>query len=189
MKGRKILPIDPRPSRADPEHRRLRKELEKEHNYEWVPPIVLGLLGITLAWDVAKDVSKCEERKEKEEKERKERDERRRSSRRGRYNDYDDEEDDEDEDGGDRRRRRRRGRSTDAGLDRADRLEGGDDKNRKRRSSAYDNDYYYDQAARLSGRRGRDDEGYYDYEYDDRGRSYDDTRASRPRPRRRSSDW
>lgn len=68
MRGKSILPVDLRPSRADPEARRLRKELEKEHGYEWIPPIVLGLIGITLAWDVAKDVSKCEERKEQEEK-------------------------------------------------------------------------------------------------------------------------
>ncbi|PSR76544.1 hypothetical protein BD289DRAFT_172418 [Coniella lustricola] len=63
MPAHRFLPPDPRPSKAHPEHRRRRKELEKEHNYEWVPPIILGLLGITLAYDVTKDVAKLEEKK------------------------------------------------------------------------------------------------------------------------------
>lgn len=74
----RLLPIDPRPSRADPEARRLRKELEKEHGYEWVPPVVLALLGIGLAYDVTKDVAKHEEKHKREEEEAEERQRRRR---------------------------------------------------------------------------------------------------------------
>lgn len=204
MGGRKILPFDPRPSRADAEHRRLRKEMEKEHQYEWVPPIVLGLLGITLAWDVTKDVAKCEERKKKEEEEKeKEEDERRRRRRQKhirRQRRYDDlpEEDEEDEDSY-QERRTAGGRlmRTDSGLERAGRLERGEggsswdrgrdrgDDSRKRWSIGYDDDPY--DYANSRSRRGRDDADY-DYEYDTRGRTYDD-RKSRPRPRRRSSDW
>ncbi|KAF3767845.1 hypothetical protein M406DRAFT_321745, partial [Cryphonectria parasitica EP155] len=66
MPTRKFLPPDPRPSKAHPEHRRIRKELEKEHGYGWVPPVILGLIGIGLAYDVTKDVEKAEERKQKQ---------------------------------------------------------------------------------------------------------------------------
>ncbi|KAH8681482.1 hypothetical protein BX600DRAFT_446666 [Xylariales sp. PMI_506] len=69
----KILPPDPRkmlPSRADPEHRGRRKELEKKHGYGYVEPLVLGMIGITLAWNIENQVRKAEERKEKEADER-----------------------------------------------------------------------------------------------------------------------
>lgn len=132
MGGRRhrMLPVDPRPSRADPEARRVRKELEKEHSYEWVPPVILTLIGIGLAYDVTKDVEKHEEKHHQEEREIEERRRRRRgdrdrdrdsrhgSSRRSRRHNDDDErgEDDEqerdrarsdDEDDRERRRRRR----------------------------------------------------------------------------------
>lgn len=206
MKGKKLLPVDPRPSRADPEARRVRKEMEKEHSYEWIPPIVLGLIGITLAWDVAKDVSKCEERKEKGEKERENKDDERKRHKRekdirrprkyedGRYDAAAEGEDDgygdDDEYPYDESRSARR-RSAGAGLERADRLERGEgegrdrraDEYRKRRSVAYDDHYDYD--PKFSREQA---DGDYDYEYDRRGRTYDD-RRSRPRPRRQSSDW
>lgn len=204
MKGKRLLPIDPRPSRADPEARRIRKEMEKEHSYEWVPPIVLGLIGITLAWDVSQDVSKCEERKEKEEKERESKDEERKRRKRekdirrprkhgdGRYDAARAEGEDADDDGYsyDERRRVRR-RSADTGLDRADRLERGDGEGRDRRADEYrkrrsvPHDDYYDYDPKFS--REQADDGH-DYGYDRRGRTYDD-RRSRPRPRRQSSDW
>ncbi|KAI1409085.1 hypothetical protein F5Y13DRAFT_170638 [Hypoxylon sp. FL1857] len=80
----KLSPVDPRgylPSRAHPEHRSRRKELEKEHPFGWKEPLVLGLLGIGLAWNIEKQVQKHEERKEREEHEGKEREERRRHRR------------------------------------------------------------------------------------------------------------
>ncbi|KAI2465502.1 hypothetical protein F4781DRAFT_23855 [Annulohypoxylon bovei var. microspora] len=72
----KLAPANPRnymPSRAHPEHRSARKELEKEHPFDWTGPIVLGMLGIGLAWDIEKQVKKREERKDKEEQEREDR--------------------------------------------------------------------------------------------------------------------
>ena len=68
-RGRSLLPPDPRPSRAHPEQRAHRKKLEKEHGYGWVPPVLLGLLGLTLAYDVTKDVEKAEERHRQADKE------------------------------------------------------------------------------------------------------------------------
>lgn len=238
MRGKSILPVDPRPSRADPEARRLRKELEKEHGYEWIPPIVLGLIGITLAWDVAKDVSKCEERKEQEEKYQQgkrndEREQRRRGERGGgrerdlgrrRPDKYDDEDDERRYDAAERgedghdgydddarhyEQLRRAARSSrrspaDPDLDRASRLERGevvprgggrrgevDEYRRRHRSLAYEDYYYDDHDPRLGGREQQQEEGEYNEydQYDDkRGRKYED-RRSRPRPRRRSSDW
>ncbi|XXG94436.1 hypothetical protein Hte_000693 [Hypoxylon texense] len=80
----KLSPVDPRgylPSKAHPEHRSHRKELEKEHPFGWTEPLVLGMLGIGLAWNIEKQVQKHEERKDKEEQEQKEREERRRRRR------------------------------------------------------------------------------------------------------------
>lgn len=112
---------DPRPSRAHPEHRKLRKELEKEHGYEWVPPVILALLGVTLAYDITKDVEKHEKKHKKEEEVEEKRDRRRRErdirsgSRRHRRRDSEDEEgnenDDDDHDSRDEDRDRRRTRS------------------------------------------------------------------------------
>lgn len=69
------------PSKAHPEHRSYRKELEKQHPFGWTEPLVLGMLGIGLAWNIEKQVHKHEERKDKEEQEQKEREERRRRRR------------------------------------------------------------------------------------------------------------
>ncbi|KAI1804144.1 hypothetical protein F4811DRAFT_521709 [Daldinia bambusicola] len=66
----KLAPVNPRnylPSRAHPEHRSRRKQLEKEHPFTWKEPLVLGLIGIGLAWNIEKQVQKHEERKEREE--------------------------------------------------------------------------------------------------------------------------
>lgn len=64
VKAKDLLPPDPRPSKAHPEERARRKQLEKEHGYGWVPPVVLGLLGLTLAYDVTQDVQKYEKMKD-----------------------------------------------------------------------------------------------------------------------------
>ncbi|KAI0433696.1 hypothetical protein F5Y09DRAFT_298536 [Xylaria sp. FL1042] len=74
-------PPDPRnllPSRAHPEHRQHRKKLEKEHPFSFAQVATLGLIGLTLAWDMDKQVQKHEERKGKENAERDERERRRR---------------------------------------------------------------------------------------------------------------
>lgn len=69
----KLSPPDPRdylPSRAHPEHRKQRKQLEKEHPFGVKEFAVLGLIGLTLAWDIEKQVQEREARKDKEEAER-----------------------------------------------------------------------------------------------------------------------
>jgi hypothetical protein len=69
MKAPKILPVDPRPSKAHPEHRHERKQLEKGHPaYTWMPGVILALTGLVVAFNVERDVKKCEERREREEK-------------------------------------------------------------------------------------------------------------------------
>lgn len=236
----------------------MRKDLEKEHGYGWLPPMILALLGVTLAFDVTKEVEKHEQRHKEEEDEEEKRRRRRRErdlrsgSRRHRRRDSEDEEgfDDDDDDQDDydsrdrRRRRRRRTRSNrrgeqqqqkrwsvpddidirndyeglgggreagmeraeslergevvdhdnlDGGLDRADQLEKGeagvpDDRDRydgrPRRSIAYDE---FDDGRQY--RRRRYEEPDYEYLDYSRGRRALDERRSRPRPRRRSSDW
>lgn len=251
--GRKpLLPTNLRPSRADPEARRVRKELEKQHNYEWVPPILLGLLGITLAFDVAKDVEKHEERHKKREEEGEQRRKRRDGSgRNGSASRYRGREEDED-DGYERRRRRHRrdeedddhdvdgdeqqqeegngkwvrpadidvhndyerlgggmapgmerAERRDGGLGRADRLERGEAlgwerdmrgerverrRRTRRRSIAYEE--YPDYRQRLGDGDSEDEHrGYEEEEWYGRGRRALEERRSRPRPRRRSSDW
>ncbi|KAI1766197.1 hypothetical protein GGR53DRAFT_464599 [Hypoxylon sp. FL1150] len=80
----KPSPVNPRgylPSHAHPEHRSARKELEKEHPFGWTEPLILGMIGVGLAWNIEKQVQKHEERKDREEKEQKEREERRRRRR------------------------------------------------------------------------------------------------------------
>ncbi|KAI1144928.1 hypothetical protein F4825DRAFT_286136 [Nemania diffusa] len=70
---------DPRkylPSRAHPEHRQARKELEKEHSVGLKEVALLGLLGVKLAWNIEKEVQKHEEKREKEEAEQRRREER-----------------------------------------------------------------------------------------------------------------
>jgi len=71
----KVLPVDPRPSKAHPEHREHRKKLEKEHPaFGWKQGLILGLMGVTIFMNIEKEVEKREQRnKEKEEKEKKRR--------------------------------------------------------------------------------------------------------------------
>lgn len=193
---RRLLPIDPRPSRADPEARKIRKEMEKEHSYEWVPPVLLGLLGIGLAYDVTKDVAKHEEKHKKEEEEALDRRRRRRqgneqygSHRRRRAGSEDRWEDNRGRDRdriGDGRRDGRRANgfdvpyddydknagtdNRDGGLDRADALERGEGGWRRGgKGVPYDD---YGRGGRP--RRGRydDEEDNYDDQDDDDGDSY-----------------
>ncbi|KAI0177891.1 hypothetical protein BJ166DRAFT_35026 [Pestalotiopsis sp. NC0098] len=73
----RFAPPDPRkvlPSRADPEHRSRRKELEKEHGYGYTEPLILAALGIGLIWNIEQQVEKHEKRKDEDS---------------SRYNDYD----------------------------------------------------------------------------------------------------
>ncbi|KAI5866938.1 hypothetical protein GGS23DRAFT_593670 [Durotheca rogersii] len=97
----KLAPADPRtylPSRAHPQHRSARKELERRQpGFDWTPPLVLGLIGVGLAWDIEKQVRRAEERHAREEEQERERERER--------------------DGGGRNnsRRRRRRHSTSAG--------------------------------------------------------------------------
>ena len=171
-------PPDPRnllPSRADPEHRKYRKELEKEHPFGFTEIATLGLIGLTLAWDIDKQVQKCAEKKGKEdaEGEQAKRDER---GRRQRDKEYHDRTPD--------RRRDHRGsessRSSRKGDLGASERYGNDP--RRRQSLSYRDDT-------------RRDDGYRDYKprYDPRdhddyrsGSRYDDRRGSEPASRRRS---
>ncbi|CAJ2501964.1 Uu.00g048170.m01.CDS01 [Anthostomella pinea] len=79
-----LSPPDPRkylPSRAHPDHRSQRKELEKKHPFGYTEPILLGLLGLGLAWNIEHQVKHHEERKDKEEEERLKREDRERRRR------------------------------------------------------------------------------------------------------------
>ncbi|KAI0154963.1 hypothetical protein GGR57DRAFT_502148 [Xylariaceae sp. FL1272] len=72
-------PPDPRnllPSRADPEHRQRRKQLEKEHPFGFTEVAVLSMIGVGLLWDMEKQVQKHEEKHHKEEAEKRKREER-----------------------------------------------------------------------------------------------------------------
>lgn len=153
VKAKDFLPPDPRPSKAHPEERARRKKLEKEHGYGWVPPVVLGLLGLTLAYDVTRDVEKYENMKddgkderaqgrrddeEDEETRRRRRRERRREELRSRSqhhghrggvgggSDLDSWDSRNDEGRGGGSDRSRRDKERDGGLTRADRLEKGE---------------------------------------------------------------
>ncbi|KAI7784784.1 hypothetical protein LA080_009103 [Diaporthe eres] len=153
VKAKDFLPPDPRPSKAHPEERARRKQLEKEHGYGWVPPVVLGLLGLTLAYDVTRDVEKYEKMKddpkderaqgrrddeEDEETRRRRRRERRREELRSRSqhhghrggvgggSDFDSWDSRNDEGRGGGSDRSRRDKERDGGLTRADRLEKGE---------------------------------------------------------------
>ncbi|KAI8965778.1 hypothetical protein F5Y11DRAFT_311402 [Daldinia sp. FL1419] len=80
----KLAPVNPRnymPSRAHPEHRTRRKELEKEHPFTWKEPLVLGMIGIGLAWNIENQVRKHEERKERGEPQGRDNNDRRRRRR------------------------------------------------------------------------------------------------------------
>ncbi|TGJ82544.1 hypothetical protein E0Z10_g6225 [Xylaria hypoxylon] len=81
---------DPRgllPSRAHPEHRKTRKDLEKEHQIGFAEVGVLSLIGLTLAWNIENQVRKCEERKDKEEEGQKKREDRENHRRENGYHD------------------------------------------------------------------------------------------------------
>jgi hypothetical protein len=54
---------DPRPAKADPHHRQLRKKIEeKNEGFGWKKSLVLALVGITLLFNVPKDVEKHEKK-------------------------------------------------------------------------------------------------------------------------------
>ncbi|GAW19943.1 hypothetical protein ANO14919_094360 [Xylariales sp. No.14919] len=83
-------PTDPRnllPSRAHPEQRHNRKQLEKQYQIGLTEVGVLGLIGLTLAWNIEHQVQKCEQRKDKEEAEQKKREGRERHQRGNAYYD------------------------------------------------------------------------------------------------------
>ncbi len=62
------MPVDPRPSKAHPEHRATRKKIEKaESAFGWMPVFMLGLMGITIFMNLEKDVQKHEKKHEEEE--------------------------------------------------------------------------------------------------------------------------
>lgn len=133
-------PPDPRPSKAHPVHRARRKELEKKHGgYEWVPYLGLALTGLVLAFNVEKDVEKCEKRKEGGERER----------------------ESDDDDGGRRDKGRRRGESSrragrGGGSRDGDKRDGREGEGRGRgRGRSLDREY--DRERRY---RGREDGGY-----------------------------
>ncbi|KAI6351379.1 hypothetical protein MCOR25_009967 [Pyricularia grisea] len=59
----RLLPLDPRPSRADPEARSARKEIEKSSTgFSWTTAAILGVLGVTMLINVEKGVERCEKR-------------------------------------------------------------------------------------------------------------------------------
>ncbi len=68
-----ILPVNPRPSKAHPEHRSERKKLEKGQSaFGWTEPILLGLMGLAIFVNVEKEVEKHEQKhKEEDEKDKK----------------------------------------------------------------------------------------------------------------------
>ncbi|KAK0619822.1 hypothetical protein B0T14DRAFT_566633 [Immersiella caudata] len=70
LKTVKQIP-DPRPSKANPEHRSLRKEWEKQHSdaFEWAGLVGLALTGLAVAFDVEKDLRRCEGKGERKERE------------------------------------------------------------------------------------------------------------------------
>lgn len=217
VKAKNFLPPDPRPSKAHPEERQRRKQLEKEHGYGWVPPVVLGLIGLTLAYDVTRDVEKCEKRKdeqgegqggdrdrnrdrdESEETARRRRRERRRAELRSRSDrrhedSWDADEDDRGYYGGSDRGSGRRDRDRDGGLTRADRLEKGEggpwDRDREQERDRRRGSVYDNDDyydEDRPRRRGRDEDDDY-YDYE-RGRRGVEERRGRPRMRRHSSDW
>ncbi|KAK8090695.1 hypothetical protein PG994_000200 [Apiospora phragmitis] len=78
-------PRDLLPSRADPEHRSHRKELEKQHGYGYTEPLILAAIGIGLVWNIDNQVRKHEERKDEAERAEEERRERRRKRERDQY--------------------------------------------------------------------------------------------------------
>ncbi|KAJ0354941.1 hypothetical protein COL154_002020 [Colletotrichum chrysophilum] len=69
VKPGKLLPPDPRPWTADPEHRKMRKTMEKESpGFDWGQAIALGMIGATVMFGIDKSLKKCEERHEEEDR-------------------------------------------------------------------------------------------------------------------------
>lgn len=59
----RLLPLDPRPSRANPEARSTRKEIEKSSTgFSWATAATLGVIAVTMLINVEKGVEKCEQR-------------------------------------------------------------------------------------------------------------------------------
>ena len=55
----RIVPPDPRPSRADPHHRGHRKSKEKEcGGFDWTQGVALVLIGATAAFSIDKTLAK-----------------------------------------------------------------------------------------------------------------------------------
>ncbi|KAJ3563243.1 hypothetical protein NPX13_g8270 [Xylaria arbuscula] len=179
-------PPDPRnllPSRADPEHRQRRKKLEKEHPFGLTEFVSLGLIGLTLAWDIDKQVEKCAEKKGKEDAIGEQQARRDEGDRRRRDKEHYDRTPPD-------RRRDHRGRGSESGSRSSQ-------KGRQARGMASER-YGYDPRRRQSvgyyrDDTRRDDDRYHDYKprYDPRddyrsGSRYDDRRGSEPPIRRRS---
>jgi hypothetical protein len=69
MPSKWLLP-DMRPSKANPEHRAARKQLENENpGFDWTPCLLLALLGFSFLVDVEKDVKRYEEKHKQRERE------------------------------------------------------------------------------------------------------------------------
>lgn len=176
-----FVPPDPRnllASRADPEHRAARKELEKKHPFGYKEPLLLTMLGIGLIWNIEKQVKDKTERKMKDEQEKEEKEERRRRRRERdiRAGTWDPMRDDtsrgsfSDRGGGGSDRGSNRGTSRDA-------YEG---RGYSRGPAARPRFYHDDEDDRRYGRRNAD---HYDDRYDER---YDDRRGRSVPPRYRS---
>lgn len=182
----KLSPVDLRsylPSNAHPEHRSKRKQLEKEHPFGWKEPLVLGLIGIGLAWNIEKQVQKHEERKEREEQEEEERQERRRRRREqhirnGTFDPRNEDRDTESESrhSNDRRSSRAEGGGSDRGRDRSLARDTVDlERNRRGRRDRVQS---VDMGRRESPRYIEDDPYYEQHRYD---RRHDDDRRDRGR--------
>ncbi|OTB06385.1 hypothetical protein M426DRAFT_21167 [Hypoxylon sp. CI-4A] len=184
----RLSPPDPRsilPSRAHPEHRSRRKELEKEHPFSWTGPLVLGMIGVGLAWNIENQVQKHEERKDKEQREGKENEERRRRRREqqirsGTFDPANQDSGSQSSSGG----KSRRGRSAYAGGSErgSDRSVGRDtvDLERGRRSRRHDRDrgQSVDMGHRSDPRYIEDDSYYEQSRYDrSSNNDYDDLRG------------
>ncbi|OTA91663.1 hypothetical protein M434DRAFT_32534 [Hypoxylon sp. CO27-5] len=187
----KLSPVNPRsylPSNAHPEHRSRRKQLEKEHPFGWKEPLVLGLLGIGLAWNIEKQVQKHEERKEREEQEEKEREERRRRRREQqiRNGTFDPRNQDRDTDSESRHSKdRRSSRAGDRGSDRGrDRSLARDTVDLERNHRGRRDRVQSVDMGRHESPRYIEDNPYYEQHRYDRG--YDDDRRDRDHYSRRS---
>ncbi|KAI0409450.1 hypothetical protein F4802DRAFT_543971 [Xylaria palmicola] len=160
-------PVNPRKffsSRADPEERERRKQLEKESAVGLTEVAVLGLIGLTLAWDIEKQVQKREEKKEKEEEaEHRRREDRERRRREAAHRDgtFDPRRDYGASDGGGRRSARD-GRSATAAAESCARDSGRRRQSVDYRADARYEDRYRDRRPRYDPRGDRPYDGPYD---------------------------